>query len=70
MDVDGENKTRVWSGSRQDFSPDWSPDGTQIVFTSFGDGDADIYIVNTDGSGLTTLTENHAFDAAPSWFSP
>ena len=68
MDSDGKNKSRVWNGSDQDFSPDWSPDGTQIAFTLFQDGDGDIYVMNADGSELTPLTNNDAFDGAPSWF--
>ena len=34
----------------------WSPDGTQIAFTSYTGDKSDLYIVNTDGSGRRQLT--------------
>ncbi len=45
-----------------------SPDGTKIVYVSTQDGDAEIYMMNADGTGATALTDNSAVDAAPSWF--
>ena len=34
--------------------PTWSPDGTRIAFTSDGvEGRGEIYVINSDGSGLT-----------------
>lgn len=65
-----------------DFSPSWSPDGTQIVFHSgrlatFTDGgtsptsDFEIYKMSaTDGESMTPatrLTVNRGQDAIPSW---
>jgi serine/threonine protein kinase/Tol biopolymer transport system component len=48
--------------------PAWSPDGTQIAFSSNRDGDWDIYRVNADGSDLHNLTNRDAkSDLAPSW---
>jgi Tol biopolymer transport system component len=46
-----------------------SPPGTQIVLQA-GDGtNADIYVANADGSGLTRLTDYADADRAPSWSS-
>jgi hypothetical protein len=45
----------------------WSPDGTRIAFTSHRDGNADIYLMNPDGSGVTRLTNNSADDTEPVW---
>ncbi len=36
----------------------WSPDGTRIAFESERDGDAEVYIMNADGSGLTRITDS------------
>ena len=44
-----------------------SPDGKKITFSSYRDGNEEIYIMNTDGSGQINLTDNPAFDKNPSW---
>lgn len=42
-------------------APDWSPDGTKLVFEAVGGG---IYSVGADGSGLTRLTLS---GSGPTW---
>lgn len=46
--------------------PDWSPDGTRIVFTrSAPDGSQEnLWVVNADGGGLTQLTDGGTDDQA------
>ncbi|EPA06711.1 TolB family protein, partial [Candidatus Nitrosarchaeum limnium] len=45
-------------------SPNWSPDGTKIVFSSSGD----IYSINADGTNLANLSSDQAYDqSSPSW---
>lgn len=39
----------------------------KIAFTSDRDGDYEIYTMNPDGSAVVKLTDNSAFDYAPSW---
>jgi TolB protein len=53
-------------------SPRWSPEGARIVFSDIDDDSflkGNIYVMNSDGSGRTRLTnvegENDAFD--PAW---
>jgi Tol biopolymer transport system component len=49
-------------------SPSWAPSGQKIAFESRRDGDAEIYVMNADGSGQTNLTEQHSSDeGAPAW---
>jgi len=50
-----------------DFKYVWSPDSTRIAFESYRDNNMEIYIVNTDGSGLSNLTNNPAIDGNPVW---
>lgn len=50
----------------------WSPDGTKIAFEGSREVgpsgvDYDIYVMDADGSNLTRLTNNPAFDAVPAW---
>ena len=47
--------------------PRFSPDGTKIVFQSTRDGNPEIYVMNSDGSWQTRLTNNPAWDTAPAW---
>ena len=49
-----------------DYNPAWFPDGQSIVFTSERDGSAELYRVNVNGSGLTRLTNDQAYDDQPS----
>jgi Tol biopolymer transport system component len=45
-----------------------SPDKRLIAFTSTDDkGNSDIYIVHSDGSSLTNITNNLATDTSPAW---
>jgi hypothetical protein len=48
--------------------PAWSPDGQKIVFTD-AKRNQDIYVMNTDGSGVTRITNNpcEVSDSSPSW---
>ena len=39
----------------------------KIVFRSYRDGNAEIYLVRSDGEGQTRLTHNEASDFAPAW---
>jgi Tol biopolymer transport system component len=47
--------------------PTWSPDGTQIAFQSYRDGNFHIWKVNRDGSGLRQLTSGIYHDREPYW---
>lgn len=48
--------------------PSWSPDGSQIAFMSDRDGDWDIYIMNSDGTGKdVNLLKNTTSERWPSW---
>jgi len=53
MDIDGSNRIDVSNGLNRNFHPQFSSDGSKVVFTS---GFANIYSVNVDGSNLTELT--------------
>jgi TolB protein len=57
-----------------DDDPDWSPDGQKIVFTRHPVTDnprlsnqAELYLINPDGSDLQRLTFNQEEERAPAW---
>ncbi len=45
----------------------WSPDGRQIVFNVPYKGDMELFIVNSDGTGLRQITDNDDTDMSPFW---
>jgi Tol biopolymer transport system component len=45
----------------------WSPDGTQILFTSERDGNEEIYVMDADGSNIVRLTDSGDDDTHPTW---
>ncbi|HTI04932.1 MAG TPA: BamA/TamA family outer membrane protein [Gemmatimonadales bacterium] len=48
-------------------TPQWSPDGQQLVFTGFHNGFTDLFIINRDGTGLRRLTDDKYADLHPAW---
>lgn len=50
-----------------DTAPAISPNGNQIAFMSQRDGNWNIYLVNSDGTGLIQLTDDPADDGLPTW---
>ena len=66
-DPDNEQILAVRPG--HDSGPAFSPDGKRVAFVSNSDGNQEIYLVNTDGTGLVRLTRNPADDTLPA-FSP
>lgn len=50
------------------FDPEFSPDGSKILFTTDRDGNPEVYVMNADLSGsVTNLTHNAATDFAAVW---
>ena len=47
--------------------PARSPDGTRVAFSTFRDGDKEVYVMDSDGGDPVNLTRHHAFDSSPAW---
>jgi Tol biopolymer transport system component len=57
-----DNDDRVFDGY-----PVWSPDGRSIAFTTTRDGNAEIYIMNADGTDGQNVSQNPLDDFGPAW---
>ncbi|MDR3698580.1 MAG: hypothetical protein P4L56_03030 [Candidatus Sulfopaludibacter sp.] len=62
-----EDRKVVKLTTEYDNFPAWSPRGDLIDFTSFRDGDFEIYTIRPDGSGVRRLTETGGNDAHGIW---
>jgi Tol biopolymer transport system component len=58
--------TRLTSSDYDTF-PGWSPKGDLVAFTSWRNGDFDIYTIRSDGTALKQLTTTPGNDAHSSW---
>jgi TolB protein len=68
-DRDGKNLVRLTDTPGYDAEGSYSPDGSKIVFTSFRDGDGEIYIMDADGRNPRRITKAKGYDGGP-FFSP
>lgn len=72
-DLNGENAFQVTNIQNGACQPSWSPDGQRLVFISPCRGNEDIYfnaslyLVNGDGTGLTTLDASPGGNFDPAW---
>ena len=64
MDADGKNQRQLTTGQSEYQVPNWSPDGSKIIFFSDKTGNNEIYKMNGDGTGIIQLTNNPADDNA------
>jgi TolB protein len=48
-----------------DTSPTYSPDGRKMAFIASSDGNYEIYVMNSDGTGLFRLTHSKAEEVSP-----
>jgi len=50
-----------------DLHPDWSPDGTKIVFSSTRDGFINLHMMDASGRNVSRLTDNQTNATTPDW---
>jgi Tol biopolymer transport system component len=68
MNADGSDPVNLTNlPDVSDGFPAWSPDGSQIAFTSRRDGNNELYLMDPYGYNLKRLTNNSVDDFAPTW---
>jgi Tol biopolymer transport system component len=67
MDADGTNVRRLTDGDLSDYSPVWSPDGSQIAFLRTSSEASGLFVMNADGSNQRALATGLEIFGAPSW---
>jgi Tol biopolymer transport system component len=68
--ADGSGRARNLTRTcrRSETSAHWSPDGTQIAFVKRNKAhDLQIYVMESDGTGVTRLTDGPARNHSPEW---
>ncbi|HOV87637.1 MAG TPA: Tol-Pal system beta propeller repeat protein TolB [Syntrophobacteraceae bacterium] len=66
-DFDGGNAVQVTHDQNLNLSPTWSPDGTQIAYVSFKDGNTKIYAANLLDGTQRLLSGHPGLNIAPAW---
>jgi TolB protein len=83
MNIDGSDPVRLTDDPGIDSFPEWSPDGSRLLFHSTRAGETvaftaadgtvvtepnwDVFVMNADGTGQLNLTNNPAMDAHAVW---
>ncbi len=63
----GGAATRLTIHDREERYPKFSPDGSMIAFTGDYDGNADVYVMNAHGGGITRVTWHPGYDQVVGW---
>jgi len=63
----GEPRLLTAPGPVRNSQPQWSPDGSRIVFVSNREGNDDIFVMNANGTGARRLTQDLSNDGQPAW---
>ena len=67
IDADGSARAKLTGNDAGETTPNWSPDGTRIAFSSNLFGNWDIQVVGIDGAEQKRLTSSPAEDIFPAW---
>ena len=70
LPIDGGDATAINSGHSWSMQPRFSPDGSEIAFTSDAAGGDNIWVMNTDGSDARPLTKEKFRLLNNPWWSP
>lgn len=64
--ADGTGAKNITGTRAIEVSPTWSPDGSQIAFVSDRTGSPQVYVMNSDGTGVRRISSG-SYNTDPSW---
>ena len=59
---------KLIASTRQEYNPQYSPDGSRVAFSSDRTGNQEIWVCNGDGSNPVQLTSLETSSGTPRWF--
>ncbi|MFH1313256.1 MAG: hypothetical protein ABIJ00_08510 [Candidatus Eisenbacteria bacterium] len=62
-----DGAVRLTYSAGTDRYPDWSPDGSQLVFESDRSGNWDLFTMSSSGGAASQITADTSYDARASW---
>jgi Tol biopolymer transport system component/serine/threonine protein kinase len=62
------SEEKLIASTRPDITPQYSPDGSKIAFSSERSGHSEIWICDRDGANPVQLTSLRTFSGTPRWF--
>jgi TolB protein len=66
-DLETKTEYLLTTTGKQNFYPDWSPDGKSVVFASNMTGDYEIWMIGSEPTRLIRLTTSPGLDTQPRW---
>jgi TolB protein len=66
-DSDGANSRPLFTSSQPILSPEWSPDGRELVYVSFENRRSEIYRHHVESGARSRLASFPGINSAPSW---
>jgi TolB protein len=67
LDLRARQNRVLTPGDANEFAPAWSVDGRRIAFIGDRDGNDQLYVMRSDGSGVVRITSGQADKDTPSW---
>jgi TolB protein len=68
VNADGTGRNSLLATPEFEAPAAWSPNGTRILFTRFGEeGVADVFVLDSDGTNVRALTTAKGQDVAGAW---
>lgn len=67
MDVDGQNLTPLTRDGSTALSPAWSPDGTQLAYVSYVEGQPKVFVANVFTGARRAVSGYPGINITPAW---